>query len=107
MLINIYIIYLGLVLICLGMDKYYKAVLNIKDNLSYKKLFSLIGSILLGISFFVMLYNEGISLGATYWLGIIAPAISLVALVLTYKAKILPLFSICLFIGVVILYLFI
>jgi len=98
MLISIYLIYLAFVMICLGMDKHYKSVMTIKENKTLKKIFKTLGILLLTITFFILMYNEGISLGITYWIGIAAPAITLIAMILNYKAKLLPLISVVFFI---------
>jgi len=103
MFLNIYLVYLGLVLICVGMNKHYKVVVSTTQNLSIQKKSQIGGGILLVISLFMIIYNEGISLGITYWLGIVAPAITVIALILTYNAKKLSFLSILFLIPAVLL----
>jgi len=98
MLINIYIAYLAFVMICLGMDKHYKSVLSTNINIQLKKSFKIAGWILLAVSLYLFILFNGISLGITYWIGITAPVITLIALILNYKAKILLLLSVVFFI---------
>ncbi|QDF28087.1 DUF3325 domain-containing protein [Halarcobacter anaerophilus] len=87
MLINISLIYLGLSLLCLGMDKHYKAVFQKNISRVFKNFSKFTGSLLLIISLIFLIKSIGISLGITYWIGILTPEIIFIALILTYKTK--------------------
>ncbi len=69
------------------MDKHYKAVFQKNISRVFKNLSKFTGSLLLIISLIFLIKSIGISLGITYWIGILTPAIIFIALILTYKTK--------------------
>lgn len=87
MLINTYLIYLGFSFLCLSMEKHYKAIFEKKIKKEFKYTINIIGSLILIISLALLIKDMGISLGITYWIGVSALLISVIALILTYATK--------------------
>lgn len=98
MLINIYLVYLGFVMICLAMDKHYKAVVNKTTDKKLQNLAKIVGTIILLLSVYLLIQDEGISMGITYFLAAAAPSIVIIAMILNYKPKALGILSVIFFV---------
>lgn len=96
MTIDMYFIYLGLVLLSLTLDKHYRKVVNENINKYIKRLFGIFGTLILIISLIITIKSSGLSLGLTYWVGMLVPTIVFIALVFTYKPKIIVILSVLL-----------
>lgn len=97
MTIALFILYMGLVLVSVVIDKHYRAVLNNNINKNVKIVSSIIGGIFIILSLVILFFIMNISTAITLWLGVLTFFIILIALIYTYRAKTLPLVSIALF----------
>lgn len=96
MTMDMYLIYLGLVLLSLTLDKHYRKVLNEPVSNFIKRVLGVFGTLILIISLIIAIKSSGLSLGLTYWVGMLVPAIVFIALVFTYKPKIIVILSVVL-----------
>lgn len=87
MIINIYLVYLGLVLLSLTMKKHHTEVISKDVNKNLKIVFTLLGWLILIYTLFAFIKTIGLSLGITLWIGYITLAIVLIALSFTYIPK--------------------
>ncbi len=87
MTLNIYLVYLGLVLLSLTMKKHYIEVISKNENKILKVVFTLLGWSILIYTLVAFIQTIGLSLGITLWLGYIALAIVLIAFAFTYIPK--------------------
>lgn len=101
-LISSYLIYLAFVLLSLTLNKHCKEVLN-KNKKILTYIFASLASMCLIISLSLLISTLGVSLGLTYFVGCIGLVIVLIALLYTYKPKLIIKLSLFLFISTVIL----
>lgn len=85
--IGFYATYLALFLLSLALDKHYKEVISKEINKKLKYLFMGVGYVILAISLYLVIEIFGLSLGITYWLGLVGVIICFIAMIYTYYPK--------------------
>lgn len=87
MILNIFLIYVSLLLLALSINKHYKLLFSKDINKKTVRLFRLIGYFVLVICLGIFINLKGLSLGSTYFVGILAPLIFFISLLFTYQSK--------------------
>lgn len=98
MIISAYFIYLGLLLFSFSLDKHYRVVISQNVNTSIKTAARVLAGITLVVGLSILIKIKGISLGITYWVGILVLANFIIAFTYTYKPKIILALSVTLFV---------
>lgn len=80
------ILYVGLLLLSLSLEKHYKQIFNTPFTLGFKRSVTFFGWALLFISIALYIHRFGVGLGITYWLGVVTPLIITIGLLFTYAA---------------------
>ena len=97
MIIGTYLTYLSLVLFSFSLDKHFREAIKKNSNGKYKLLAKILGTILLICSIVIFVKSVGLSVGLTYWIGILAVEVLLIAFVYTYAPKTIIKLSVLLF----------
>ncbi|WP_320036236.1 DUF3325 family protein [Halarcobacter sp.] len=84
---SLYLTYLGLFLLSLVLNKHYKEVLGKDANKIIKLVCIWLGYLILAISLYAIIQIFGLSLGITYWLGLVGIIIVFIAMIYTYYPK--------------------
>ncbi|NVJ52837.1 MAG: DUF3325 domain-containing protein [Campylobacteraceae bacterium] len=95
--------YLGMLLFSFSLEKHYKQVIKKAVNKNTKLFMKILGSIFLIISFVVFIKTIGISLGITYFVGLLSIVAIFIAFMYTYKSHLIIKISVLLFVLTLIL----
>jgi len=98
-----FLIYLGMLLFSFSLEKHYKQVIKKAVNKNTKLFMKILGSIFLIISFVVFIKTIGISLGITYFVGLLSIVAIFIAFMYTYKPHLIIKISVLLFVLTLIL----
>lgn len=83
------VLYVGFLLLSMSLEKHYKQVLNKEFTQKFKYIVTALGYLFLLISFVLYIQLFGFGLGATYWVGALTPIVVLIALLLSYRPKLI------------------
>lgn len=103
MIIGSYLIYLGLLLFSFSLDKHYRETISKDVNKNIKNMAKILGSMALLSSLIILINIMDVSLGITYWVGVLAVCNLIIAFTYTYKPKTIITLSGILFIASLIL----
>lgn len=103
MSVAIYLMYLGLTLLALLLDRHYKEVVGKERSKYFNILAKVYGTAFLIISLIMMISISGLSLGFTYWVGYLGLCIIFIALVFAYRPRFIVALSILLLMALFIL----
>ena len=98
-----FLIYLGMLLFSFSLEKHYKQVIKKAVNKNTKLFMKILGSTFLIISFIVFIKTIGISLGITYFIGLLSIVAIFIAFIYTYKPHLIIKISVLLFVLTLIL----
>ena len=103
MFIGSFLTYLGMLLFSFSLEKHHKQVIKRSTNRQIKILAKILGTLFLALALFVLIKHIGLSLGITYWVGLLGIAAVFIAFLYTYKPQLIIKISIILFIVALIL----
>ncbi|XPV54795.1 MAG: DUF3325 domain-containing protein [Halarcobacter ebronensis] len=92
-----------MLLFSFSLEKHYKQVIKKAANKNTKLFMKILGSIFLIISFVVFIKTIGISLGITYFIGLLSIVAIFIAFIYTYKPHLIIKISVLLFVLTLIL----
>ncbi|RXJ76959.1 hypothetical protein CRV03_06755 [Arcobacter sp. F155] len=98
-----FLTYLGMLLFSFSLEKHYKQVIKKAVNKNTKLFMKILGCIFLIISFIVFIKTIGISLGITYFIGLLTIVAIFIAFMYTYKPYLIIKISVLLFVLTLIL----
>lgn len=93
-----FLTYLGMLLFSFSLEKHYKQVIKKVVNKNTKLFMKILASIFLIISFVFFIKILGISLGITYFIGLLSIAVIFIAFMYTYKPQQIIKISVLLFV---------
>ncbi|AXX91472.1 hypothetical protein CPU12_09680 [Malaciobacter molluscorum LMG 25693] len=97
MSLNIFLTYISLLLLSISLNKHYKSLFDKSINKKTMIIFRTIGYATLVITLAIFIHIKGISLGITYFIGIIAPLIIFISILFTYQSKYIIKYTLVLF----------
>ena len=97
MIMGTFLAYLSLVLFSFSLDKHFKDAISKNTMKRFKTLLKILAIVLFIFSLYLFIKSVGLSLGITYFLGILSLEIVLIAFIYTYKPEIFIKLTLALF----------